>query len=172
MDYFQLFDLPKSLKVDKALNLKRYYALSRQFHPDNFTLHSPAEQEEALQKSTLINSAKMMLDDSYNRLAYLLKEGNYMEEDEKYAMPADFLGEMMDINEQIMDLEFEPNEDTRQTIIQNVKTLEASIYEPVAPFFEMEILEANEDAMQKLKDYYFKKKYLNRILDNLTAKQV
>ena len=37
MNYFELFNLPVTLKVDKSQLAKKYFELQKQFHPDFFT---------------------------------------------------------------------------------------------------------------------------------------
>ena len=167
MYYFELFDEPVSLQVNKAALLKKYYQLSKQFHPDNYSLQDAAAQEDALQMSTQINRAKNMLDDSYRRLAYILKEKQIIEEDEKYPLSPQFLGEMMDINEQLMELEFDKSEPAIQKIQDEVATISNTLFQDVKAYYEMKNLESENVDYSKLKDYYYKLKYLNRILEKL-----
>lgn len=58
MYYFELFDTPISLVVDKSALLKKYYTLSKEYHPDNFSLGNELAQEQALNMSAKINEAK------------------------------------------------------------------------------------------------------------------
>jgi molecular chaperone HscB len=167
MYYFELFELPVSLKADKASVLKKYYLLSRQFHPDKFSLQPAEAQDKALQISTEINQAKNMLDDPYLRLAYILKEKQLISENEKYALPALFLGEMMDINEKIMDLELESAAD-REQLKAEIDAVKADLYGEVKTYFEMDELAADPEDFAKLKDYYYKLKYVNRIVEKLS----
>ena len=167
MYYFELFDEPVSLQVNKAALLKKYYQLSKQFHPDNYSLQDAAAQEDALEMSTQINRAKNMLDDSYRRLAYILKEKQIIEEDEKYPLSPQFLGEMMDINEQLMELEFDKSEPAIQKIQDEVATISNTLFQDVKAYYEMKNLESENVDYSKLKDYYYKLKYLNRILEKL-----
>jgi molecular chaperone HscB len=168
MYYFELFELPVSLKADKASVLKKYYLLSRQFHPDRFSLQPAEAQDKALQISTEINQAKNMLDDPYLRLAYILKEKQLISENEKYTLPALFLGEMMDINEKIMDLELEESASEKEQLKAEIDAVKADLYGEVKMYFEMDELEADQDDFAKLKDYYYKLKYVNRILEKLS----
>lgn len=168
MYYFELFDLPVSLKVNKTEILKRYYALSRQYHPDNFSLQDENEQQNSLSMSAKINEAKKILDDSYLRLAYILKEKGVIEPDEKYQLSPAFLGEMMDINEQLMEMNPEnTDERSKQQIQQEVSSIEGELYNEVKEYFEMDTISLTEKDNAILKEYYFKKKYLQRILDRL-----
>lgn len=171
MNYFDLFELPLSLKVDKAYNLRTFYALSRAHHPDQFTLSSADEQEQALQMSTQINTAKKTLDDRHLRLDYVLRLKQILNDDEKFSLPPAFLSDMMDINEQIMDLNMEPNEALQTSILSQLQSLEESLYQPLARFFEADVLQASEEELQQLKVYYYKMKYLHRIRENLAGRE-
>ncbi len=167
MNYFTLFELPLSLKVDPSMLLKKYYTLSKRYHPDNFTLSDADSQDESEQMTATINEAKKILDSPYKRLEYILREKGIIDADEKYALSPMFLGEMMDINEQLMELEFD-NDEVRLAAIRNeVKSAEAAIYEEVSRFFEMDELSLTEEDSRLLKDYYYKKKYLQRIMERL-----
>lgn len=168
MYYFELFDLPISLKVNKTEILKKYYQLSKQYHPDNYSLQDTSAQENALQMSTHINMAKNILDDSYGRLAYILKEKKIIDEDEKYTLSSEFLGEMMEINEQLMELENEENIEAKQKIKVDLDSIVSALHKKVAHFYEIENLEMESIDYLPLKDYYFKLKYLNRILERLS----
>ncbi len=167
MDYFELFDLPVSLLVDAKAVTKKYYELSKKYHPDKFSLHDVAKQDEALEMSAKINKAKKTLSNPHARLAYLLKEKGIVVAEEKYQLPPMFLGEMMDINEALMELEFDPNPEAKKKINQEVAEKTATLFEEVKRFFEANTLEINEVNRVSLKDYYYKKKYLERIEEKL-----
>jgi molecular chaperone HscB len=74
---------------------------------------------------------------------------------------------MMDINEQLMELEFDQDASKLADIQLAVMEKETLLFEEVKLFFEMEELQINDIDHLKLKDYYYKKKYLNRILERL-----
>ena len=54
MNYFELYGLPLSFRVDQAALKKRFYALSRQYHPDFFTRSAAAEQADVLEKAAMV----------------------------------------------------------------------------------------------------------------------
>lgn len=167
MYYFELFETPVSLVVNKTAILKKYYELSKEYHPDNFSLEDAVFQEKALVISSEINKAKKVLDNASKRLEYILTEKNIIKADEKYALSPTFLGEMMDINEQIMELEFEKDETKLEIIKSDIKQKESELFEAVKPYFEMNPLNILENDYFILKEYYYKKKYMNRILERL-----
>ncbi len=167
MEYFELFDMPVSLVVDSKAVTKKYYELSKINHPDNFSLDDTAKQDAALEMSSKINQAKKVLSNAHARLAYILKEKEIIDPEEKYKLPPMFLGEMMDINEALMELQFEPNKETQDKITNEVKQKEEVLFEEVKAFFESDIFELNDENSLLLKDYYYKKKYLARIQEKL-----
>ena len=57
MIYFELFEIPVQLKVNTALLSKKFFELSKKFHPDYFAVENEALQTEALEKSALLNEA-------------------------------------------------------------------------------------------------------------------
>ena len=157
MNYFELFDLPVSLNVDKSRLAKKYFELQKKYHPDYFTQATEAEQEEALEKSSAVNKALKILKDKDSTIKYLLQLKGLLEEEEKYLLPPDFLMEVMELNEEL----------TAESATA-INEFEKDIYSGV-----QSIIEQYDDAaittaeLLKVKEYYFKKKYLQRILDRL-----
>lgn len=167
MDYFELFELPVSLVVDLKELTRKYYSLNKKFHPDKFSLANIQKQNEALEISSKVNQAMKILSSPDKRLAYILKEKGVILEEEKYQLSPVFLGEMMELNETLMELEFEPNVNTTNKLKEEVQKLEKAIMTEVEGYFLDESLEIGEEDAVKLKDYYYKKKYLERIKEKL-----
>ncbi|MCC6847182.1 MAG: Fe-S protein assembly co-chaperone HscB [Deltaproteobacteria bacterium] len=72
-DYFSVFGLPRRLAIDLAELERRYYALSREFHPDLFHDRPPAEQAESLRMTALVNRAYKTLKEPVRRALYWLE---------------------------------------------------------------------------------------------------
>ena len=98
MNYFELFDIKLSFDMCKPTLTKKYYVLSKKYHPDRFTLAGEEEQREALTKSTEVNKAYKILKDEPSRIRYILELLGKAPEEGKETMSQDFLMEMMDIN--------------------------------------------------------------------------
>ena len=157
MNYFELFDLPVSLNVDKSKLAKKYFELQKKYHPDYFTQATEAEQEEALEKSSAVNKALKILKDKDSTIKYLLQLKGLLEEEEKYLLPPDFLMEVMELNEEL----------TAESATA-INDFEKDIYSGVQSIIEKYDAAAITTAeLLKVKEYYFKKKYLQRILDRL-----
>jgi molecular chaperone HscB len=98
-DYFQIFDLPRRLSIDSNDLEKRFYALSRELHPDRFARKSTAEQERALEDSASLNDAYRTLREPIARALYLLKiEGFDIGEQGSKDVPPDLLEEVFELN--------------------------------------------------------------------------
>ena len=161
MDYFQLFGLPVAPAVDRSLLAKKYFELQRQNHPDFFTQHSEHEQEEALALTADINKAFAIFKNEQKTIEYFLQHEGIIQENEKYNLPADFLMEMMDINEAV-------SAEDEAAVSKEVADYTSKLYEGIKPILEnYPTGEIKPETLQELKAYYYKKKYLNRILDRL-----
>ena len=164
--YFELYDLPLSFKVDEALLKKKFYALSREYHPDFYANESKEKQDEILELSTLNNKAYKVLSDPLKRIEYILEIHGMLAEGDKYILPQDFLMDMMDVNEALMDMEFEPDPSRLMTISSEIDQLEASLFDELKLLTEEFDAKTNSDPnsiLLKIKDIWYREKYLQRI---------
>src|SRR5689334_433363 len=75
-DYFGVFGLPRKLALDRDDLARRYYELSRRFHPDLWQDRPPAEREASVRATALINTAYRTLKDPVRRGLYWLSLHN------------------------------------------------------------------------------------------------
>lgn len=167
MTYFELFEIPVQLSVDRASLPRKYFELSRAFHPDFHANAGGEAQAEALEKTALLNKAFRTFQDPDATIRYVLQLKGLMEEEEKYELPPDFLMEVMEINESMMDAD---DPATREVIQERLTQLQQEIYSPVQAIVEgyREDLHTEKDLLQ-VKAYYYQKKYLDRIQQTLQA---
>ncbi len=168
MNYFQLYDLPVSFIVDAQEVRKKFLALSKQFHPDFFTLDNAEKQQEILDISTNNNKAFQTLSDFDKRMKYILTEKGYVVEEEKYLLPQQFLIEMMELNELIM--EYKPEGD----ILKKVEVIDAINRTDEQLLTKMNLITDNyseatatEKDYHEIKEFYYKRKYLLRLREQL-----
>ena len=101
-NYFELFDLKTSFFVDDEALKKAYQSKVTKFHPDNFATKSQSEQLQALQNTSLVNSAYTALKTPLNRASYLLNLENINPFDEKDTnMDTNFLISQIELREQL-----------------------------------------------------------------------
>lgn len=164
MNYFELFDLPVSLQVDKKELNTKYIALQKQYHPDFFSKSDIAEQEEMLQKSSMINRGYKVFSNEDDTIKYVLELKELLTDNEKYDLPPDFLMEMMEINETLA----EPQDSEMEEMETKMSQMQNQLYQSVQNIVENynDDITTNEQLLV-VKDYYYKKKYLERILERL-----
>jgi len=73
MNYFELYQMPVTLKPDASLVKKKFYELSRQYHPDFFTNSSDEEQTNVLEKSSMVNQAYKIFQSEDATIKYVLQ---------------------------------------------------------------------------------------------------
>ena len=164
MNYYELFEMPVSLQVDKNYLREKYFELQKKYHPDFFSNESEEEQAEMLERSSLVNKAYKTFQTDDDTIKYVLQLKELLEEEEKYQLPSEFLIEMMELNEALMEVNDSSLEETETKISQ----LEKQLYDRVKNIIEYYNDERTTDEqLLQVKDYYFKKKYLKRILERL-----
>jgi molecular chaperone HscB len=194
MNYFELYEIPVCLQIDPSVIKPKYYELSRKYHPDFYSNASEEKQSEVLEKSSLVNKAFKVFNDPNEIIKYVLQLKGLLEEEEKYNLPSDFLMQIMELNEQLEEagLKTEVGEifeeypeskmDITETKLQPraidvkaqarvsklksiISNFQHEIYEPVKQIVEhyQEGITTEKELLQ-VKEYYYKEKYLNRIL--------
>ncbi|WP_375418197.1 iron-sulfur cluster co-chaperone HscB C-terminal domain-containing protein [uncultured Hymenobacter sp.] len=172
MIYFELYGLPETFTPDAAALQATYYRLSREYHPDFHATKSPAEQAEMLRLSTLNTDAYRILSDPDARMAYLLRQHGLLSEGGgQESLPPDFLMEVMDLNEQLMEAQGgDPAAvaalDAEVTALSD--TLDAGIG-PVLAGYEGLPADHRPAALQQIQTYYLKKRYLLRLRQQLST---
>jgi len=168
MTYFELFEIPVQLKVNTVSLSKKFFELSKKYHPDYFANENDEAQSEALEKSAFLNKAWKTFQNPDATIKYVLQEKGLLEEEEKYELPPAFLMEVLEINEQLMDAGDEPVKDSLQLTIKDLQT---NIYEPVKEIVQnYKEGSTTEEELLQVKEYYYKKKYLDRIYRQLSEK--
>ena len=66
-NFFHFFGLDQKLSIDLSDLQKRFYELSRQWHPDRFSRRSPAEQAQSLEATSILNDGYRTLRDPVKR---------------------------------------------------------------------------------------------------------
>jgi molecular chaperone HscB len=157
MNYFELFDLPVNFSVDKKLLNERYFELQKKYHPDFFSQETEYEQAEALERSSEVKKAFKTFKNQDETIKYVLQLKGLLEEEEKYQLSPDFLMDVMELNENLSD-------ESEALIEQFGKDIYAGVKDIIENATDNNATTAD---LLKVKEYYFKKKYLQRILERL-----
>jgi molecular chaperone HscB len=100
MDYYRALEIEPKLALDTVSLQKRFYDLSRQWHPDRFSTKSAAEQSEALEKTALLNDAFRTLRDPVLRGEYVLAQNGLEASGQRgNDVPVELLEEVLELNE-------------------------------------------------------------------------
>ena len=166
MNYFEFYQIPVSFKIDVALLKRKYFEFSKKYHPDFFSQSNELEKENALEFSTLNTNAFNTLSDFDKRMKYILQQKNYLQPYEKFDLPKDFLMEMMELNEAIME------GDNLENCKTQIAIFEKNIFTKVEVIFNADDLNnATDKNFEEVKEFYFKKKYLLRLKEQITNAQ-
>jgi len=169
MNYFEFYGIHESFTPDVALLKKKFYELSKQYHPDFYANESEEKQQEILELSTLNNKAWQTLSDPYKRLEYILKQHNLLEEGAKPQLPADFLMEMMDINERLMEVDdAEQLGHLTAEVLAIEDDISALLAKATAGYAQLNDT-AKEERLNEIADCYYRQKYLLRIKESLNT---
>ena len=165
MNYFELFEIPETLSPDVSTIKNRFYELSRKYHPDFYTQSSEKEQADILEKAALLNKAYKVFQNKDALIKYVLIEKGLLVEEEKYALPPEFLMEVMEHNEALMEAKMIIDNSAIDKVKADIQKLQFDIYDPVKSIIDNYTQQktTTEDLL-KVKQYYFQKKYLDRIL--------
>jgi molecular chaperone HscB len=167
MNYFDFYAIPEAFDIEETRIKKKFYEFSKVYHPDFYANEDQAKQQEILELSTLNNKAFQTLSNPSKRLEYILSLHDLVSEGAKPQLPADFLMEMMDINERLMEVD-----DARQlaSITAEVLAIEGDMNEELALFtkgYEQLDDNAKENRLNDIANIYYRQKYLLRIKESL-----
>ncbi|QQL51067.1 Fe-S protein assembly co-chaperone HscB [Mucilaginibacter ginkgonis] len=169
INYFEFYNIPESFNPDEVALKKQFYGLSKEYHPDFFANEGDEKQQEILELSTINNKAYQTLSDPTKRLAYILTSHGLLDEGSKPQLPGDFLMEMMDINERLMEAD---DEDEIGRIGAEVAEIGEGLQQQLNCYTgDYETLDdtAREDRLNKIADIYYRQKYLLRIKETLNT---
>ena len=180
-DFFQVFALERRLGIDVAALQRRFYELSRQWHPDFHQAAPPDEQARALEASARVNAAYRALRDPIARVEYLirLEEGRDTKEGAtvKPKAPPALLAEMFEIQEALE--EARPGLlDTaaraslaaqRDALRARMAEAEARIVGPLSRAWDAAAPAAQPVALAALKESLATRAYLRTVIDDLGA---
>jgi molecular chaperone HscB len=104
-NYYDFLGLQRKLTINQEDLQKRFYALSRQWHPDRFSRKGADEQALALEATALLNDGYRTLKDPIARAQYLLsEEGFSIGEQRSRDVPPELLEEVFELNMMLEEL--------------------------------------------------------------------
>lgn len=105
-NYFDFFGIPHKLNLDSKDLETRFYALSKQWHPDRFARAGPAERQESEDATATLNDGYRTLKEPISRAEYLLKEHGFNIGEQKSSnVPPELLEEVFELNMALEEIE-------------------------------------------------------------------
>jgi molecular chaperone HscB len=161
MNYFEFLDLPGNLDLDAKDLETRFYALSRQLHPDLHSRKSPAEREQAEEKTAVLNDAYRTLRDPIARAEYLLKlEGFDIGEQTTKDVPPELLEEVFELNMAIEEADVNQLESARQRFEGMRMELDTELKQA----FETWDTTRNREALTTVRGLLNRRKYITNLI--------
>lgn len=104
-DFYEFFGIDRKLCIDGESLHRRFYELSREWHPDRFSRKSPEEQALALEATATLNDGYRTLRDPVKRAEYLLKEEGFpIGEQRSKDVPPELFEEVFELNMMLEEL--------------------------------------------------------------------
>jgi molecular chaperone HscB len=104
-NFYDFFGIERKLTLDTDALQKRFYELSRQWHPDRFSRKSSEEQADSLEATAILNDGYRTLRDPVKRAEYLLaEEGFPVGEQRSKDVPPELLEEVFELNMMLEEL--------------------------------------------------------------------
>jgi molecular chaperone HscB len=168
VDYFALFDLPRSFAMDSQKLESRYRELQSKVHPDKHAHLGDSEKRRAMELATEANAALQALKAPLQRAIYLLQlAGHEVAVENNTAMPVDFLVEQMELREAVVDARAAREEMALDHLRSDLKSRMTAQYETLGVLFdERKNYESAADLVRRL---MFQEKLLQEIDDALEA---
>ena len=133
--------------------------MQKKYHPDYFSNATETEKDEALHLSSQVNKAFKTFQSPDETIKYVLQLKGLLEEEEKYVLPPVFLMEVLELNEMKMDGA------SQKEITEKTNELQQEIYNEIETVIDnYNDATTTADELKKVKEYYYKKKYLDRLL--------
>jgi molecular chaperone HscB len=187
-DFFEVFGLGRTLAIDGAALQRRFYELSRQWHPDFHQAASAEAQARALQESAHVNAAYRALRDPLARVEYLIRleegratggdggtlQGSPSNQDKPKAPPA-LLAEMFEIQEALEEAKAGALDDAaratlsaqRDALQARMSETEAQITGRLSQAWDAAPPAARPAALKALEEALATRAYLRTVIDDL-----
>src|SRR3954447_26528098 len=105
-NYFDFFGLPHKLNLDGKDLESRFYALSKQWHPDRFARASQEQRRVSENATATLNDGYRTLREPVARAEYLLRENGFdIGEQKSGNVPPELLEEVFELNMALEDVE-------------------------------------------------------------------
>ncbi len=171
-NFYKFFGLEPKLRLDPEALQKRFYELSRHWHPDRYGRKSASEQAQALEATAILNDGYRTLRDPVKRAEYLLKEEGFpIGEQRSKDVPPELLEEVFELNMMLEELK-KGDESARtqlESAKQNFGKLQSEVdHSLVALFEKYDAAESQSEtarqALHEIRGLLNRRRYIDNLL--------
>ncbi|MFN0103233.1 MAG: Fe-S protein assembly co-chaperone HscB [Bryobacteraceae bacterium] len=171
-DYFAIFGIEKKLALDVEDLQRRFYAKSREWHPDGHARAGAQQLAYAELASATLNDAWRVLRDPISRADYLLKgEGFDIGEQRGRDVPPELLEEVFELNmalEEVRDGDAAAKTEVARALARFERLLAEIDKERDAIFVEYDA-SPNRETLTRLRTLLNRRKYLQNLVRDASA---
>jgi len=159
-NYFEVLGLETAFNIDLITLTHNYKAKIKEQHPDLNNGDLASENSTAM-----LNEAYKILKNEHKRLIYLLSLHGVSLEENNATLSQDFLMEMMEFNEILMD---EEDQNKRNLIFEEVSEIKKSYWQKILSINENIALNKIEtkQGYDEIKNILLKQNYVIRLMSN------
>jgi molecular chaperone HscB len=167
-NYYDFFSLDHKLNLDTPELERRFYALSRQLHPDVFFRRSEQEQRYSLEATAVLNDAYRTLKDPVMRAEYLLRENGFDVGEQKSSnVPSELLEEVFELNMALEEIRRGEEaaraqlEEAREKFVRMLETVD----EDLAAKFAQYDRTGERPVLTEIRGILNRRKYIRNLVD-------
>lgn len=164
MNYFEFYQLEPKILLDLNVLRQKFYAKSRELHPDQNNKLDLSENEIQYD-SAFNNIAYKTLGSFETRLKYILElESIIIESQLKNQLSENFLMEMLELHEEIIEAKHLNQIEELSKLEDSIRLVEEKNLQEILPFMtDYDSGKKLENTLLNLQQYYYKLKYFNRL---------
>ena len=166
-DYYELLGLERKLGISQEELQRRYYELSRQFHPDRFMRKSDAERQYALDASSAVNDAYRTLKEPVRRAEYVLKQGGFdIGEQRSKDVPPELLEEVFELNMALE--EMRAGDESARPQLESARTnftgMLSNVDRELEKLFQAYDVSANREQLSQMRGDLNRRRYIQNLV--------
>lgn len=164
MNYFEFYQLEPKVLLDLNALRQKFYAKSRELHPDQNNKLDRSENEIQYD-SAFNNIAYKTLGSFETRLKYILElESINIESQQNNPLSEDFLMDMLELHEEIIEAKHLNQLEKLSKLEDSIHLVEEKNLQEILPFMtDYDSGKRVDNTLLKLQQYYYKLKYFNRL---------